>query len=184
MAARLDPDLRHLDVAAFAAASGERSGEWPTAGFTRLPASPAESDAAPDPVVAWRVTGRMAAIAGAGVQPQLRIEAGADLVLQCQRCLQPLPLAVRADRRIGFVEGEDAAAALDAESDDDVLALAPVLDVHVLVEDELLLALPLVPRHDVCPDPPRLRDPDDDAVASALNPFAVLAALKRGAPPN
>jgi len=48
----------------------------------------------------------------------------------------------------------------------------------------LLLALPLVPRHEVCPEPlvvpsaAEATDGDD-----APNPFAVLAALKRG-PPN
>ena len=62
-----------------------------------------------------------------------------------------LPLGV--DRRLFFVAGEDAAAALDTESDDDVLALEPFLDLRGLVEDELLLALPLVPRHEVCPEP-------------------------------
>ncbi len=55
--------------------------------------------------------------------------------------------------------GEEAAAALDAESDDDVLALESSLDLHALVEDELLLALPLVPRHDECPEPLPVRDP-------------------------
>ena len=69
------------------------------------------------------------------------------------------------ERRIRFVDGEDAGGALDADSDDDVLALTPALDLHELVEDELLLALPLVPRHEVCPSrcrapqPTRLRRP-------------------------
>jgi uncharacterized protein len=46
-----------------------------------------------------------------------------------------------------------------------VLALEPALDLKELVEDELLLALPLVPRHEVCPEPlpfepgPRRRRP-------------------------
>ena len=47
-----------------------------------------------------------------------------------------------------FVDGEAQAEALDADSEDDVLALAPALDLRTLVEDELLLAWPIVPRHD------------------------------------
>ena len=91
----------------------------------------------------------------------------------------------RRRRRIFFVEGEEAAAALDAETEDDVLALTPTLDLLALVEDELLLALPLVPRHEVCLQPlPRALVDDDPAVASADNPFAALAALKQGSRPN
>ncbi len=59
--------------------------------------------------------------------------------------------ALEAERSIFFVEGEDAAAALDAESEDDVLALTPALDLEALIEDELLLALPLIPRHERLP---------------------------------
>jgi uncharacterized protein len=86
-----------------------------------------------------------------------------------------VPLSV--DRRVFFVAGEDAAASLDAESEDDVLPLAP-LDVKALVEDELLLALPLVPRHEACPEPLPF-EPGPEAPASE-HPFAALAALKRG----
>ncbi len=94
-------------------------------------------------------------------------------------------LALEAERRIFFVEGEEAAAALDAENEDDVLALAPALDLKELVEDELLLALPLVPRHEVCPEPlPRALVEDDPAGEPADHPFAALAALKQGSRPN
>jgi uncharacterized protein len=50
------------------------------------------------------------------------------------------------------------------------------------VEDELLMAIPLVPMHPSCPEAPRfsLADPDFDAAAQAqTTPFAVLAGLKR-----
>ena len=56
------------------------------------------------------------------------VGADTDVTLECQRCLQPMRVPLHAERRIFFVEGEDAAAALDAESDDDVLALTPALD--------------------------------------------------------
>jgi uncharacterized protein len=107
------------------------------------------------------------------------------VTLECQRCLQSMQVPLHAERRIFFVAGEDAAAALDAESDDDVLALTPALDLAELIEDELLLALPLVPRHAHCPQPlPRAFAEDDPAIDPADNPFAVLASLKRGPRPN
>ena len=87
------------------------------------------------------------------------------------------------ERNYLFVHGEDAAAQLDADSEDDVLAITRALDLRELVEDELLLALPLVPRHEVCPEPLPLADAPQ-AADDKPNPFAALAALKRGRTPN
>ncbi|MEO6361959.1 MAG: DUF177 domain-containing protein [Caldimonas sp.] len=180
-------DARRLDVAALAEAGGEMAGEWPQRGFARLATSTVAG--APDAPVHWQVVGERALLAGAGVQAALRIAATTEITLECQRCLQPLLLAQHVERRIFFVAGEDAAAALDAECDDDVLALTPALDLHALVEDELLLALPVVPRHEVC----ALPVPAATAATSAAgapdrddreHPFAALAALKRGPRPN
>jgi len=69
-------------------------------------------------------------------------------------------------------------AQLDATSEDDVLALTRALNLRELIEDELLLALPLVPMHPVCPTPLQV-EKEGLEVAEEANPFAVLAALKR-----
>ena len=182
MARPLDP--KRLDVAAFAALGGELAGEVAATGMPRLAsATLPPDDGSPRPDVQWRATGARLPLAGAGVQPSLLVTAATDVTLECQRCLQPMRVALRAERRIFFVEGEDAAAALDADCEDDVLALAPALDLPELVEDELLLALPLVPRHDVCPQPlPRAFR--DEAEAAEEHPFAALAVLKQGSRPN
>ena len=181
-----DLDPHRLDVAAFAAAGGELSGAWPAQRLTRLVAAtlpPQDGSERPD--VGWRASGERRALAGAGVQPSVTVRADTEVTLECQRCLQPMRVPVHAERRIFFVDGEDAAAALDAESDDDVLALTPALDLADLIEDELLLAMPLVPRHARCPEPlPRAFIEDDPAIDPADNPFAALAALKRGPRPN
>jgi uncharacterized protein len=86
------------------------------------------------------------------------------------------------DRRLRFVRDEAQAETLDAESEDDVLALPRWLDARELVEDEMLLALPLVPRHDRCPQPlPMSAEVSaDEAVSDRPNPFAVLQSLKPG----
>ncbi len=56
------------------------------------------------------------------------------------------------------------------------------LDLLALVEDELLLALPIVPLHDpeICQPPvgPDEPEPSEDEVTRS-NPFSVLAQLKR-----
>jgi uncharacterized protein len=178
-------DLRRFDVAAFAAAGAELSGEWPLSALSRLASAAVNGTVAASPPIAWQVQGERAKLSGGGMQAALRIGVDADVSLECQRCLQPMHVPLHVERRIFFVEGEDAAAALDAESDDDVLALAPALDLQPLIEDELLLALPIVPRHELCPEPlPRaFADPEAPAEAEE-HPFAALAVLKRGGQPN
>jgi len=102
-----------------------------------------------------------------------------------------------------FVKDEAAAAQLDADCDDDVLALSRQFDLMGLIEDELIMAQPIVPRHDECPtDVYRLMQSDEVALAPGQatdvssteqtddgqpvgasgrpNPFAVLASLKKG----
>ena len=181
-----DLDPHRLDVEAFAAAEGELAGTWPADRLARLVAATlVPEDGAARPAIAWHAGGARRVLAGAGAQPSLSVGADTDVTLECQRCLQPMRVPLHAERRIFFVEGEDRAAALDAESDDDVLALTPALDLADLIEDELLLALPLVPRHEQCPEPlPRAFVDDDAAIDPADNPFAALAALKRGPLPN
>jgi uncharacterized protein len=179
-------DPKRLDVAALAAAGSELDGVWPAERLARLQSATLEPPAgAPREPIAWRLHGTRLPLPGAGVRPAIELGADTRVQLECQRCLQPMQVALHAARRIFFVDGEDAAAALDAEVDDDVLALAPALDLTALIEDELLLALPLVPRHEVCPEPlPRAFVDDDFADAPADHPFAALAALKRGTPTN
>ena len=181
-----DLDPHRLDVGAFAASQGELAGDWPADRLRRLVAATlTPEDGTARPPVGWRASGKRRVLAGAGLQPSLTVGADTEVTLECQRCLQPMQVPLHAERRIFFVDGEEAAAALDAESDDDVLALTPALDLADLVEDELLLALPLVPRHEQCPDPlPRAFVEDDPALDPADNPFAVLAALRRGPRPN
>ncbi len=176
-------DPRRLDVAAFARAGGELSGSWPVREFARLLES-IVPEALPDEAeIVWSARGDSAFAAGRGAESWLRLAISTVLPLQCQRCLGPVTTPVEVDRRILFVEGEAAAAALDEEREEDVLALPPALDLHALVEEEVILALPLVPRHDVCPAP--LANPAADLeVEDAPNPFGVLAALKLERPLN
>ena len=174
-------DPRHLDVEAFATEGGTLAGEWPLPMLDRV-GDAAHPDARPDAseLVRWHVDGERREVRGAAPQTWLHLRADTRLALVCQRCLGPVTVPVETGRSFLFVAGEDAAASLDAESDDDVLTLEPALDLKSLVEDELLLALPLVPRHEVCPQP--LPVPaDTEALADERpNPFAALAALKRG----
>ena len=176
-------DPRRLDVAAFVDAGGELAGEWTQAELSRLVAGTVPGDTVPAGV-RWRVRGAREALEGAGMQPALRLDAGTEVVLECQRCLQPMSVPLQVERRLFLVAGEDTAETLDADSDDDVLALTPSVDLRALVEDELLLALPLVPRHDACTLPLPAGVSDSPEEAEAAHPFAALAALRGKALPN
>jgi uncharacterized protein len=176
-------DPRRLDVARLAAAGAGVSGEWAQEGFARLASATLPAEAGAAAPVTYRADGGRAPLEGAGVQPLMRLEVDTTVRLECQRCLQPMAVPLHIGRRFFFVPGEDAAEALDAESEDDVLALSPSFDLHGLVEDELLLALPIVPRHEVCPVPVPLVFEDDGAAMEAEDhPFAALAALKGSRP--
>lgn len=175
MKARAFDPLR-LDVAPFAEQGARLEGRWPLHELERLAASAHPEAPTGDAPVAWQAQGEQRAVRGGAPQAWLHLQAQASLQLVCQRCLGPVAAEVQAQRSFLFVAGEDQAAELDADSEDDVLALTRSLDLKELVEDELLLSLPLVPRHAACPLPAVVDDPLVDE--EKPHPFAALAALK------
>jgi len=177
-------DPLRLDVAAFAAEAGELEGEWPLAELPRLAGDtvPAPQEAPSEPV-RWAAEGEARARRAAEPETWLHLEADAVVWLQCQRCLKPVREELQVQRSFRFVRSEAEAESEDADSEEDVLALTRSLDLRALVEDELILELPLVPRHEVCPEPLPVPPPDPleaQEEAAKPNPFAQLAVLKRG----
>lgn len=176
-------DARRLDVAAFAREAAQLDGRWPLTDLSRVLDACHPDAAAPGADVSWHARGEARALRSGGAEIRLHLTVDAPLVLVCQRCLGPVASPLHVERALRFVAGEDEAARLDAESEDDVLELTRALDLQALAEDELLLALPLVPRHDACPPdaPARYEPRDEQGVADEKpQPFAALAALKRG----
>lgn len=185
-------DARALDVFALARAAARVEGAWPLADLARLAVDLfGDADAPPAGMVSFTAAGERRPVRGGEPETWLHLQAGAEVRLVCQRCLGPMAHRLEVDRRLRFVHDEQEAERLDEESEDDVLALpGGRLDLRALVEDELILALPLVPRHEACPEP-LLRSRDNEAGAQAdlepeegteRRPFAVLAQLRRGRP--
>ena len=110
----------------------------------------------------------------------LHLTVDTHLMQTCQRCLQPADVAVHVDRVFRFVASEAVAEQDDEDCDEDLLVSSRSFDLAALIEDEVLLELPLVPRHDVCPVPVKtvVADADFDEPAVKPNPFAALAVLK------
>ena len=176
-------DPRRLDVERFASDAQRLEGNWPLSGMHRLvEACHAEDRPAATERVHWQASAERRRVGAGESHAWLKLAIDAQPKLTCQRCLGPVDTPLRFERWFHFVAGEEQAAALDADAEEDVLASTRALDLHQLAEDELLLALPLVPRHEACPDPlPAIRvDPSFDEAAEA-NPFAVLAGLGRRA---
>jgi len=170
-------DPHHLDLRCFAETASTLAGDWPAAGFERLAA---DAPPAGTGTVCWSAQGEQRDVKGATAQTWLHLQAETTVTLICQRCLKPMVHAVHGDRSFHFVADEAEAERLDEESEDDVLAMPPRgrLDLRPLIEDELILALPIVPRHDVCPEPLPM-PAEDPAAAPPPHPFEALAALKR-----
>ncbi len=175
-------DPRQIDIAALCREGESLDGRLALADLHRLGAGLFDVvDAGADN--AWSAQASHKPVAGAEPERWLHLHAQAEVTLQCQRCLQPLRQPLVVDRRYRFVRSEQEAERLDEEIEDDVLTLVPRLDLLDLLEDELILALPIVPRHDgACPQPlPLPANPANDEPAP--NPFAKLAAL-RSSPPR
>ncbi len=141
-------------------------------------------------------------------QPYLRLALHGVAWLECQRCLAPYEQAfdIEAAYRLVATEAEAEAFPLD-EDEIEVIVGSSQFDLVDLIEEELLLSLPLVPTHDVCPqihdsllsgaagelalDLSEGEDEAEDGGESRVpgaeqqeapvkpNPFAALEALKR-----
>ena len=115
-------------------------------------------------------------------QPQawLHLSVRVSLPLTCQRCLGPVDVPLQIERAFRFVETEAQAELEDDASLEDVLVLSHDFDLAALIEDEVLMDLPVVPRHESCPLPVKLTAADADFAEAQPkpNPFSVLAGLK------
>ncbi len=172
-----------LNVPAFAAAAASIQAADPVSKYPRLVAELAAP--APDAVVHWEATAEERPGADGKPTAWLHLDAEAAVPLVCQRCLSPVDTLLSVDRWFRFVADEAKAEAEDEESEEDLLVISRDFDLHALIEDELLMEIPVTPVHDVCPTPIQLSSSDDDfqaAEEAKPNPFAVLGALRSRKP--
>jgi uncharacterized protein len=101
------------------------------------------------------------------------------LPLRCERCNASLQFMLERDVPFRFVHDEQELNALPIEDDEvEEVVGSQVTDLLAWVEDEAILSLPLVPRHEDCAVPHA--DAPEPADPGRPNPFAALAKLKRG----
>lgn len=105
----------------------------------------------------------------------------AEIALVCQRCLGPLPVTVNTSQALALVWEDEQAAQLPRTLDP-VVMTGTEMDVYAVVEEEILLALPLVAQHAAgdCQPPGWQQEETSQVLEKRKSPFDVLAALKTG----
>lgn len=141
-----------------------------------------------------------------GPQPYLRLAVHGAAWLECQRCLTPYEQAFDVDAIYRIVQTEAEAEEFPLDEDEvEVIVGSRQFDLIELIEEELLLSLPVVPKHEVCPEvheslisgasgEDASEPPEEDVEGGQSgqsvgepeqgttkpNPFAALEALKKG----
>ncbi len=133
-----------------------------------------------------------------GPQPYLRLALHGRAWLECQRCLAPYEQAFDVNESYRVVSTEEEADEFPLDDDEvEVIVGSRHFDLVDLIEEELLLSLPLVPKHEVCPQVHEslasgadgadgvdsVEDVPEQEVESEEerpNPFAALESLKKG----
>ena len=120
----------------------------------------------------------------------------ARLAVLCERCLEPMEIAVARQVRLALVRADEEVAALDATYDPLLVGDEPI-SLSGLVEDELILAMPNFSRHprsecempagadavDAIGDSAPDNDVDSAGGSGEDNPFSILESLKPGKTP-
>jgi uncharacterized protein len=107
-------------------------------------------------------------------RPGLRLAVDGSVRLECQRCLDSLDLPLHLETELQFAVSEAEMAA--AEDDVERVLAGREMSVAALVEDEVLLALPMVPKHERCS---AAADLEGGARAPAFRALAALRTLKK-----
>ena len=108
--------------------------------------------------------------------PMLAGRLQTSLELECQRCLKPLELPMDVDFRL-LIDASDEL--LSQSSEDTLYSVDGYIDIAEVVEDELILAIPLVAMHEdtACNENWRASELQAETPGKE-NPFAVLQQLK------
>jgi len=113
--------------------------------------------------------------------PYLQGKFRSSLTLICERCMEAMQLTVEAECLLALVQYERKIEGLAEQYEPWLVDTDEPVELGSVVEDELILALPLVPRHDFDCLPAEAWQSGDEVVEEEekpVSPFAVLSALK------
>ena len=100
-----------------------------------------------------------------------------NIILDCQRCLEALPIELKVDFKLAFVRHEQQAEGLDSsyelyvtkEEEEELLTID-------IITDEILLSIPMAPSHDF--DCNLIINKDEVVEENRENPFTILKNIK------
>jgi uncharacterized protein len=104
----------------------------------------------------------------------------ADLLMECQRCLQPVVIHVHSEVNLGLVFSEEAVKNLPSHYEPLQLE-GQHIELKSIIEDELIIGLPLISAHpeNECSIDDQYSAQPSGKEQAASNPFSVLAELKK-----
>ena len=159
------------------------------AGFLEIPNLPrvAEevSSIEPGDGFHWQVQTHFADSPGSEPQQILELAVKGRIHLVCQSCLQDCGLDLAQDSRFVMVASEDEADAFPMEDDQqEPLVTSQHFDLLGLIEDEILLSLPLIPKHPEGACQAHVSSfggskSAEDAPEKPQNPFNILKNMKK-----
>lgn len=134
------PVLNSLE---FATTNAKLKGLWPVGDLPRL----RDLIVTRDGEIGYRIEGTRDDDGRAA----LRVHVGVRLQMNCQRCLEPMWVALESENLLVLAasQAEIEAEALEIDAPDRIVA-NDALPVRDLIEDEILLAIPNTPRHERC----------------------------------
>lgn len=135
----------------------------------------------------WAANTFFDGIAGGEPRLNMNLSLKGRIHLICQRCMQPCVVHIEESRQFVFLANEALADAFPMEEDAlEPLVLSAQFDLLGTIEDEILLSLPLIPKHPTgeCEPAQALPqmeglDTHDEAEKKPDNPFNILKNMKK-----
>ena len=139
-----------IDVFALCKEQAQKSGELPIALLTRLSSDLSHHDGA----LQYSLSGQI----DAEKRSLLNIRINGTLVMRCQRCAEDMQYAVNVDNTLQLVHSEDELdneedeinAIIEGTADVEKIVGSKTFDTLNLMEDEIILSLPIVIAHEHC----------------------------------
>lgn len=164
-------DSRFVDVFELARTQATVRGRLALAGLTRLLASLGGSVGELEYTLQGQVDDRG--------RPAARLRLRGTVQLVCDRCGGALPFDIDGDSQYYFVRSEQELGRIPVDDSlDEPLLGSTRFDLHELIEDEAILALPISPRHASCQPQAELPAVAAEGNPERPHPFAALAQLK------
>jgi uncharacterized protein len=168
-----------IDAFEFCRRNEQLAGEAAVRDLPRLAADLADGSGR----VEWKLAGGRNALG----HPQLSLAVKGDVKLVCQRCLTPFEFAIESQSDLVLADDEASADQIEASLEADtaeVIVGSKSFDARVLVEDEVLLALPISPRHEQCFADRVAGNAEREKQESRPSPFSVLRGFKQNIKPD